>query len=115
MGSAHTSPPTSASASTARTICWRLPTPSVLDAQLFTGHRAVAQLARRGFEDDHALLHDVAAVAHAQRDARVLLDEQHGHAQPLELADHVADVADGPRGEAPPGVVPHAPPAAGPH
>src|SRR2546428_1552165 len=94
MGSAHTSPPTSASASTARTICWRLPTPSVLDAQLFTGHRAVAQPARRGFEDDHALLHDVAAVAHAQRDARVLLDEQHGHAQPLELADHVADVAD---------------------
>src|SRR5689334_11675271 len=95
MGSAHTRPPTSTIASTARTTCWRRPAPrTVLDAQLFTGDRTVAQLVRRRLEDDHALFHDVAAIADAQRDARVLLDQQHGDTEPLQLADHVADVPD---------------------
>src|SRR5687767_13483783 len=66
----------------------------VLNSEFLPGHRAVAELARRGLEHDEAFLHDVAAVAHAQGHARVLLDEQDGHAKALQLADHVADVAD---------------------
>src|SRR5213078_1989011 len=68
--------------------------PSELHTELLARHGTLTQLARRGLEHDHALLHDVAAIAHAERDARVLLDQQHGYAEPLELADHVADVLD---------------------
>src|SRR5207245_10457186 len=64
------------------------------DAQLFTRDRALSKLLRGGLEDDRALLHDVAPVAHGERDVRVLLAQQYGHAQPLELEDHVADVPD---------------------
>src|SRR5258705_9444718 len=82
-------------ASAARSSASRWPTPRIaLDAQLLTRHRALAKLARRGLEYDRALLHDVATIAHGERDPRVLLDQQHGHAQTLELRDHVADVPD---------------------
>src|SRR5262249_56064803 len=87
-------PATSVTARTARTTCARRLAPrSVLDAQLFTRHRTVTELARRRLENDHALFHDVAAVAHAEGDARILLDQQHRDAEALELADHVTDVA----------------------
>src|SRR5262245_18974758 len=115
-GSAHTSPPSSTIASTARTSCARRLAPSsVLDAQFFTGHRAVAQLARGGLEDDHALFHDVAAIAHAECDACILLDEQHGYAEALELPHHVPDVADERRGELLRGLVHEDQPRAGHH
>src|SRR5688572_1821591 len=65
-----------------------------LNAEFLARHRTVAELTRRGLEDDQPFLHDVAAVAHAEGHARVLLDEQDSDAHALELADHVADVPD---------------------
>src|SRR5688572_4233131 len=61
--------------------------------ELFARHGAVPQLLRGALEHDHAFFHEIAAVADAERHPRVLLDEQHGHARALELADHLADVS----------------------
>src|SRR3972149_6835294 len=88
-------------ASATRTTDSRRWAPVDLDAQLFTCHRALAQILGGRLEHDQPLLHDVAAVAHREGDAGVLLDEEHGHAEPLELADHVADVAGGGGGGGP--------------
>src|SRR5207247_9738587 len=66
--------------------------PSSSHAELLARDRALAQLVGGALEDDRALFHDVATVAHVERHARVLLDQQHGDAEPLELGDHLADV-----------------------
>src|SRR5205814_903387 len=92
LGTAHSSTPIITTAATSGMTLGPCAVPR-LDAQFFTGHGALAQLLRRAREDDHALLHDVAAVAHAQRDARVLLDEQYRYTLALQLGDDVADVA----------------------
>src|SRR5438309_8540685 len=93
IGRSQKTAPSTTRASTARISVSRRLAPRIAsDAQLFTRDRAVPELLRRGFEDDRPLLHDVAPVAHGERDARVLLDQQHRHAQPLELEDHVADM-----------------------
>src|SRR5438034_822915 len=95
MGSAQSAPVKSATANPIRrSEPRRVPPSRVLDAQLLTGHRAVSELRRPPLEHDGPLLHDVAAIADAEGDARVLLDEQDGDAEPHELADHVPDVAD---------------------
>src|SRR5687767_6326964 len=93
-GRNHTTAPTSTMASAARTMVSRREPGERLDAQLFTRHRALSELARRGLEHDRALFHDVAAIADGQRHPRVLLHEEHRHAEPFQLAHHVADVAD---------------------
>src|SRR6266511_1084018 len=95
MGRNQSTPAKSATANPTRSKePRRVPPSSVSDAQLLTGHRAVPELRRRSLEHDRSLLHDVAAVADAQRHARVLLDQKNRYAQPLQLADHVPDVAD---------------------
>src|SRR5207253_1074729 len=95
MGRSQKTAPSTTRASAARISVSRRLAPRIAsDAQLFTRDRALSKLLRGGLEDDRALLHDVAPVAHGERDARVLLDQQYGHAQPLELEDHVADVPD---------------------
>src|SRR5262245_3109379 len=73
---------------------WGRSPPPSLNSKFFSRHRALAQVPRGPREDDGALLHDVAAVAHVERHARVLLDEQDGDARALELGDHLADVSD---------------------
>src|SRR5262245_4713224 len=94
-GSSQRSPANSATAAaTRRNRLRRLAPRNVLDAQLLTGHRAVAKLRRPSLEDDDTLFHDVSTIAHAERYARVLLDEQHGDAKAHQRANHVADVPD---------------------
>src|SRR5206468_7978094 len=92
-GNTHNTPPSSTTTSASRTnVARREVVGRGSDPELLTRYRTLAQLLRRAREDDHALLHDVAAVAHAQRDARVLLDEEDRHALALQLGDDVADV-----------------------
>src|SRR5262245_43490443 len=81
-------------AATRRNRLRRLPPRNVLDAQLLTGHRAVAELRRRPLEDNDTLFHDVSTIAHAERNTRVLLDQQDRDAEAPELTNHVADVPD---------------------
>src|SRR5262245_64255667 len=70
-----------------------LAAPGLAQAEVELAHVLVAaQLGGRALEDDAAVLHDVAVVGEAQRDLRVLLDEQERRL--LLVVDLAGDVED---------------------
>src|SRR5207244_502414 len=83
------------------TICTRIwSTGSIVrsDSEVLVDDSGVeAEIGRRRVVADHTLFHDVHAVGDVESERHVLLDEQDGHALPVEDVDDLADLRDHPR------------------
>src|SRR5438105_7631402 len=85
------------------TICtrtWSMGIMCASDSEVLVDDAGIRAQRRGGRMVAHrALLHDVHAVRYSQRERYVLLDEQDGHALPVQHADDVADLRDHARHE----------------